>query len=192
VAAPSLSSPFACPESILCVDTSLVLGCAQDQGVQYSPDGSTPEGKNRSPAPAAGSAVAMSPTAALPSNTSKKGVSVAVSVPVPARSEEQVLADIKAREKALLPVYHQVATAFADLHDTPGRMSAKGVIRRVVSWEHSRTFFYWRLRRRLAECAVVKVCHGTALSRPMAIVVVCMLIPVWLGCGVSACARPIP
>ena len=40
---------------------------------------------------------------------------------------------------------------FADLHDTPGRMEAKGVIRRQVLWAESRAFFYWRLRRRLLE-----------------------------------------
>ena len=40
---------------------------------------------------------------------------------------------------------------FADLHDTPGRMEAKGVIRRQVRWAESRRFFYWRLRRRLLE-----------------------------------------
>lgn len=33
---------------------------------------------------------------------------------------------IKAREKALFGVFQQVAVHFADLHDTPGRMKAKG------------------------------------------------------------------
>ena len=45
----------------------------------------------------------------------------------------------------------QIAHEFADLHDRAGRMKAKGVIRDVVSWEQSRAYFYWRLRRRLAE-----------------------------------------
>lgn len=40
---------------------------------------------------------------------------------------------------------------FADLHDTPGRMKSKGVIRRQVDWAQSRSFFFWRLRRRLTE-----------------------------------------
>jgi acetyl-CoA carboxylase/biotin carboxylase 1 len=44
-----------------------------------------------------------------------------------------------------------VAVQFADLHDTPGRMAAVGVIRRAVPWAEARSFFYWRLRRRLAE-----------------------------------------
>lgn len=40
---------------------------------------------------------------------------------------------------------------FADLHDTPGRMQARGAIRKIVPWASSRSFFYWRLKRRLAE-----------------------------------------
>ena len=32
------------------------------------------------------------------------------------------------REEMLLPMYHQVAVHFADLHDTPGRMEEVGVI----------------------------------------------------------------
>ena len=44
-----------------------------------------------------------------------------------------------------------MAVHFADLHDTPGRMKAKGVIRRQVNWAQSRAFFFWRLRRRLTE-----------------------------------------
>lgn len=35
---------------------------------------------------------------------------------------------LKEREDFLLPIYHQVAVQFADLHDTPGRMQEKGVI----------------------------------------------------------------
>lgn len=41
---------------------------------------------------------------------------------------------LKAREEFLLPIYHQVAVQFVELHDTPGRMQEKGVI--TVS-EHS-------------------------------------------------------
>lgn len=37
-------------------------------------------------------------------------------------------AKLKAREEFLLPIYHQVAVQFVDLHDTPGRMQEKGVI----------------------------------------------------------------
>lgn len=64
---------------------------------------------------------------------------------------KQTKMEISKREQMLLPLYHTVATAFADLHDTPGRMISKGVIRGVVEWKHARTKFYWRLRRRLVE-----------------------------------------
>ena len=35
---------------------------------------------------------------------------------------------LKVREDQLAPIYHQIAVAFADLHDTPGRMQEKGVV----------------------------------------------------------------
>lgn len=35
---------------------------------------------------------------------------------------------LKTREEFLLPIYHQVAVQFVELHDTPGRMQEKGVI----------------------------------------------------------------
>ncbi|PIO38041.1 hypothetical protein AB205_0134810 [Aquarana catesbeiana] len=55
---------------------------------------------------------------------------------------------LKAREEILLPIYHQIAVKFADLHDTPGRMQEKGDI---LEWKEARTFMYWRLRRLLLE-----------------------------------------
>eukprot|EP00271_Cylindrocystis_brebissonii_P001540 TRINITY_DN11802_c0_g2_i1.p1 TRINITY_DN11802_c0_g2~~TRINITY_DN11802_c0_g2_i1.p1 ORF type:complete len:346 (+),score=49.53 TRINITY_DN11802_c0_g2_i1:1-1038(+) len=55
------------------------------------------------------------------------------------------------REKGLLPMYTHVALRFAELHDTPERMVAKGVIKKVVKWRESRLFFYQRLCFRLAE-----------------------------------------
>ncbi|KAJ0397443.1 hypothetical protein P43SY_009298 [Pythium insidiosum] len=67
------------------------------------------------------------------------------------REEPKIQREIKNRENALLPVYVQVATEFADLHDTPGRMKAKQCIREIVPWRESRKFFYWRLKRQLAE-----------------------------------------
>ena len=67
--------------------------------------------------------------------------------------ETRARSDVSIREKLLLPVYTQVAVHFADLHDTPFRMAATGVIRRVVPWPQARSFFYWRLARRLAEFA---------------------------------------
>lgn len=55
------------------------------------------------------------------------------------------------REKHLLPVYTSVAVHFADLHDAPPRMKSKKAIRDVVPWSNARRFFYWRLRRKIAE-----------------------------------------
>jgi len=64
---------------------------------------------------------------------------------------EELALKIKIREAKVLPIYHQIAVQFADLHDTPGRMEATGVIKAQVDWKSSRGYFYWRLRRRLAE-----------------------------------------
>ncbi|KAH1122921.1 hypothetical protein J1N35_006081 [Gossypium stocksii] len=69
---------------------------------------------------------------------------------------------IRSREKQLLPVYTQIATKFAELHDTSLRMAAKGVIKEVVEWDRSRSFFYRRLRRRIAESSLVKIVKDAA------------------------------
>jgi len=69
-------------------------------------------------------------------------------------TEEQrgeLLSQISAREKKLQAIFSQIAVQFADLHDTPGRMTSTGVVKKEVPWESARSFFYWRLRRRLAE-----------------------------------------
>ena len=67
-------------------------------------------------------------------------------------SEKQSIGKkISEREQELLPVYEQISVQFCELHDTPGRMKAVGVIEKEVEWETSRTYFYWRLRRKLAE-----------------------------------------
>nr|AHC53984.1 plastid transported acetyl-CoA carboxylase [Eleusine indica] len=63
---------------------------------------------------------------------------------------------IEARTKQLMPLYTQIAVRFAELHDTSLRMAAKGVIRKVVDWEESRSFFYKRLRRRISEDVLAK------------------------------------
>ncbi|EIE18073.1 hypothetical protein COCSUDRAFT_26470 [Coccomyxa subellipsoidea C-169] len=65
-------------------------------------------------------------------------------------------ADLRAREAALLPVYRQVAVAFAEMHDTPVRMVAKGVLHGIVPWPQARCFLATRLRRRLAEEEIIK------------------------------------
>lgn len=64
--------------------------------------------------------------------------------------------EIAQREKLLTPIFHQIAVHFGDLHDRPGRMQAKGVIRKTIEWSSSRRFFHSRLRRRLAELESVK------------------------------------
>ncbi|VFQ86721.1 unnamed protein product [Cuscuta campestris] len=69
---------------------------------------------------------------------------------------------IRSREKQLLPIYIQIATKFAELHDTSLRMAAKGVIREVVDWKSSRFFFYKRLLRRIEEESLVKAVKDAA------------------------------
>lgn len=64
---------------------------------------------------------------------------------------QEVTDSIKEREQALLPVYEQISVQFCELHDTPGRMEAVGAIERAVEWKKARSYFYWRLRRKLAE-----------------------------------------
>jgi len=63
---------------------------------------------------------------------------------------------IKAREAQLMPLYVQISHEFADLHDRPGRMKAKGVIRDIVPWARAREYFFYRVRRRLMQDAIVK------------------------------------
>lgn len=58
-------------------------------------------------------------------------ISLLFSSASPELSEKQcreLEAKLKAREEFLLPIYHQVAVQFVELHDTPGRMQEKGVI----------------------------------------------------------------
>ncbi|XP_065173033.1 acetyl-CoA carboxylase-like [Atheta coriaria] len=67
----------------------------------------------------------------------------------------EVEKEINEREKYLLPMYHQVAVHFADLHDTPERMHEKGTILDVVPWRKSRSILYWRMRRLLLQDCVI-------------------------------------
>ena len=64
---------------------------------------------------------------------------------------------IRAREQALLPMYRQVATAFAQMHDSPVRMVAKGVLRGIVPWEQARPFLAARLRRRCVQHGIMNM-----------------------------------
>ncbi|XP_010269187.1 PREDICTED: acetyl-CoA carboxylase 1-like [Nelumbo nucifera] len=84
---------------------------------------------------------------------------------------ETLQKQIRSREKQLLPVYTQIATRFAELHDTSLRMASKGVVRQVVDWANSRSFFYKRLHRRVAEgslIGMVKDAAGDLLSHKSA------------------------
>jgi acetyl-CoA carboxylase/biotin carboxylase 1 len=91
---------------------------------------------------------------------------------------------IRAREKALLPVYTQMATQFADMHDTPQRMYAKGVINGIVPWQEARRFFAERLKRRLTEEALVRhvALTDSSISRRKAM----ELVQGWHSAGYAA------
>nr|XP_023689140.1 acetyl-CoA carboxylase 2 isoform X4 [Paramormyrops kingsleyae] len=85
---------------------------------------------------------------------------------LPEEERKDLEAKLREREEFLLPIYHQVAVQFVDLHDTPGRMQEKGVITDILDWKNARVFFYWRLRRLLLE-EVVKseiLCANKELS----------------------------
>lgn len=61
----------------------------------------------------------------------------------------KITKNIEEKEKELLPFYLQACHKYADLHDVAACMNAKGVIKKIVPWEKSRSFFYYRLLRRL-------------------------------------------
>ena len=69
---------------------------------------------------------------------------------------------IRFREKQLLPLYTQIATKFAELHDTSLRMKAKGVIKEVLDWRNSRSVFYRRLYRRIGEHSLINSVRDAA------------------------------
>lgn len=71
---------------------------------------------------------------------------------------------IRARERQLLPAYQQMALRFADMHDTPARMYAKGVLAGVVPWREARGFFAMRLKRRLTEEGLLRHIASTDVS----------------------------
>jgi len=85
------------------------------------------------------------------------------------KAKQSIQEEIVKREHALLPVYEQISVQFCELHDTPGRMKAVGVIEREVEWIESRNFFYWRLRRKLAEYDLrKKLIEATQVGRAVA------------------------
>lgn len=58
---------------------------------------------------------------------------------LPPEEKTEVDKQVKEREAYLMPLYHQVAVHFADLHDTPERMLEKGCI--SVSTPYSYIFY---------------------------------------------------
>ncbi|CAL8090474.1 unnamed protein product [Calicophoron daubneyi] len=64
---------------------------------------------------------------------------------------------LETRQKKLIPLYQQVACTFADLHDTPGRLLTRHLVHGLIPWSQSRTFFYYRLRRRLLEMQATRL-----------------------------------
>ena len=84
---------------------------------------------------------------------------------------------VKERQELVLQSYVQIATHFADLHDTPGRMKAKGAIHGIVDWRRSRSFFYWRLRRKLAEFSLIQ--HIKKMSSHLSESHICKMLRVW-------------
>lgn len=82
-----------------------------------------------------------------------------------AQQKAEVKDKLEQREKLLLPIYTQIAVQFADLHDTAGRMVAKGVVRKELQWKESRSYFYYRLRRRLVEEQMRGEMEGMERSR---------------------------
>jgi hypothetical protein len=75
----------------------------------------------------------------------------------PEKDRVLLASQLKRRQELLLPFYTRVAEHYADLHDVPVRMTNKGCIHGIVDWRHTRAFFHARLRRRLAEAAVVRL-----------------------------------
>lgn len=69
---------------------------------------------------------------------------------------KELEASLELREKYLMPIYHQIAVQFADLHDTPGRMLQKKVIKEIIDWPTSRKYFYWRFRRLIARNNLIR------------------------------------
>ncbi|KAG1710105.1 hypothetical protein DVH05_017112 [Phytophthora capsici] len=80
----------------------------------------------------------------------------------------KITAEIKAREETLLSSYVEVSTAFDDLYDILGRMEAVGCIRQVVLWSNSHKFFYWCLKRQLAELLLCREVVAASAGGPRA------------------------
>ena len=74
-----------------------------------------------------------------------------------AEEKLKISAAMKDLESSLVPIYEQAAVELADLHDRPERMLAKNVVEGVIPWKSSRSFFYWRILRKLKQLQLVKI-----------------------------------
>lgn len=80
---------------------------------------------------------------------------------------DQIQKELETLESTLLPVYHQVALSFADLHDTSGRMKAKQAVSDVIPWHRARTVFYHRLKLRVCEESVLREMKAVVSREPV-------------------------
>ena len=101
---------------------------------------------------------------AVCSNISRRAMATDISRTDRAALEQE----LKEREEQLLPIYHQVAVLFADLHDTPGRMQEKG----CISVSSPDTAFYgmpqalYMLQQiRPSVCVSVRLSHSGIVSK---------------------------
>lgn len=98
-----------------------------------------------------------------------------------AEIQSKIKEQMTERELLLLPVYNQIALQFADLHDRSGRMQAKDTIRHALQWKEARRFFYWRLRRRLNEEAIIKKLSVTSAREPVSRAICMHTLHTWTG-----------
>ncbi|KAF9111924.1 acetyl-coenzyme-A carboxylase, partial [Mortierella sp. AM989] len=95
---------------------------------------------------------------------------------------DEIKAKLTEREQELMPVYQQLAIQFADLHDTAGRMKEKGTIREALDWTNARRYFYWRVRRRLAEEYVRR--RMVSANKSQTRVEQTKTLQAWFGCDI--------
>ena len=99
---------------------------------------------------------------AVCSNISRRAMATDISRTDRAALEQE----LKEREEQLLPIYHQVAVLFADLHDTPGRMQEKGCI--SVSSPDTKSMpqaLYMLQQIRPSVCVSVRLSHSGIVSK---------------------------
>ncbi|KAJ5067483.1 acetyl-coa carboxylase isoform a [Anaeramoeba ignava] len=76
-----------------------------------------------------------------------------------------ILSQISERENKLLPIFTQIATKFADLHDTPVQMKHRKVIKEVIEWKNARSYFYYHFSRKIQELNIYKKLISSGVSK---------------------------